>query len=191
MTDLSTDKKEWRRKLRGLRPAPGVLAEESRALCRVLRDWPRWREAGCLAAFWPLPGEADLRPLLLEALAEGRTLALPVTARDFTLTFRRITAPEDLVPDAWGIPAPGEACPALDPEEADLLLVPLVGIDRAGHRLGHGGGCYDRLFSAHPALPERAAGVALTYQLAERLPAGPLDCRLPLAATPAGILPLF
>ena len=112
-----------------------------------------------------------------------------MTADDLTIAFFRTEGPGDLIPDRWGIPAPdpGKAV-FVPPEEIDLVLVPLLAVDRRGTRLGKGGGCYDRYFAAHSALLARSAGVALGYQLVDRLPADPWDCRLPAAVTPQGVL---
>lgn len=136
-----------------------------------------------VAGFWPMGGEIDLRPLLHALHARGHALALPYTTpRGQPLVFR-----------AW---APGAAMergrggtqhPAA-PEEAhpDALLVPLLAFDRAGRRLGYGGGYYDRTL---PLFPHALRlGVAFAAQEAEEVPAGPDDVRLPFVATERGIV---
>ena len=63
----------------------------------------------------------------------------------------------------------------------DLLLVPLLAFDRRGHRLGYGGGYYDRTIAAHPGI--RTIGCAYAAQEVQEVPAGPTDMRLDAIAT--------
>ena len=56
----------------------------------------------------------------------------------------QVADPEQLQPGKFGIPAPGEECPAVDKGEIGVVLVPCLLCDRQGYRLGYGGGYYDR-----------------------------------------------
>ena len=99
---------------------------------------------GFVGLYWPLAGEADLRPLrdVLER-NHGLSMALPAADRDGALRYHPWTeAP--LSPDGCGIAAPIHE-PELRPEQLALLLVPALAVDRHGTRLGYGGGYYDRL----------------------------------------------
>ena len=99
-------------------------------------------DGAVIAGYWPIGGELDPRPLLTELAASGFSCALPVAiACDAPLTFRFWTADMVLVPDALGIPGPPTDGARLEP---DLFLLPLIGFDRLGHRLGQGAGSYDR-----------------------------------------------
>ena len=53
----------------------------------------------------------------------------------------------DLVVSSWGISEPSESSPTLSPEQFDMVLVPMLAFDRFRHRLGYGGGYYDRFLS--------------------------------------------
>ena len=99
---------------------------------------------GFVGLYWPLAGEADLRPLrdvLQDKL--GLSMALPAADGDGALSYHPWTdAP--LTPDGCGIAAPLDE-PELSPEQLALLLVPALAVDQNGVRLGYGGGYYDRL----------------------------------------------
>jgi 5-formyltetrahydrofolate cyclo-ligase len=135
-----------------------------------------------VAGFLPLPGEIDLRPLLLRLAEAGCRIALPVTPPPgHALTFRHWRPGAPLLREAFGTFAP--LGPPLSP---DLLLVPLLAFDRRGHRLGYGGGYYDRTLAALPhAL---AIGCGFACQELDEVPAGPYDARLAMVATEHGLI---
>ena len=104
-----------------------------------------------VSGFASLPDELRVWPLLRRLHGEGYALALPVMqGKGMPLLFRA-WAPGDAMDKAvWGIAEPKPDKPALEP---DILLVPLLAFDRAGRRLGYGGGFYDRTLRG-PARPQ-------------------------------------
>ncbi|MGH8800626.1 MAG: 5-formyltetrahydrofolate cyclo-ligase, partial [Casimicrobiaceae bacterium] len=114
--------------------------------------------------------------LLLKALELGKTVALPrVDAAARSLELCRLTEPgRDVLPGYRGIPEPQAHCTALASAAIDWVLVPGVAFDASGHRLGYGGGYYDRLL---PLLRPDAARVAGAFglQLVARIPIAPHD----------------
>lgn len=111
----------------------------------------RSRDAGrtpCIACYWPIKGEPALSLALAEAVARGDVLALPfIPGPAQALQFRRWQPGAPTVPGIWNIPTP-----AVDERmQPDVVLAPVVGFDAACHRLGNGGGYYDRTFAALPA----------------------------------------
>jgi 5-formyltetrahydrofolate cyclo-ligase len=112
-------------------------------------------------------------------------LALPVVERrGAPLVFRRWRPDMALKPGAYGIPAPPEDAPTLTP---DIVLVPLVAFDRFGHRLGYGGGYYDRTLARLRAeRPVQAIGCAHAAQEVARIPAMATDARLDWLLTERG-----
>jgi 5-formyltetrahydrofolate cyclo-ligase len=137
-----------------------------------------------VAGFWPMGTEIDIRPLL-HALAErGHALALPVTPRrGQPLVFHRWRPGEALVAGPLGTRQPAAGTEAVRP---DWLLVPLLAFDRAGRRLGYGGGYYDRTLAALPGAD--SLGCAFAAQEVPEVPAGPGDALLRRVATEAGII---
>ncbi len=178
-------KRALRRELRERAPDAKALARESAEVTALIAGWEVFRRADVIAAYLPLPGETDITPLLRQILAEGRTLALPRTARDLSMTFHRAGALEALDRDAWGIPAPPADSPPIPAEEIRLMLTPLTAVDARGFRLGKGGGCYDRYLAEHPGLRAVTLGVARRGQWVPRVPAGAWDMPLRWATDPA------
>jgi 5-formyltetrahydrofolate cyclo-ligase len=136
-----------------------------------------------IAGYWPMGDEMDPRPLMLALASRGHALALPVTPpRGQPLAFRAWAPGAALRPGPMGTSEP-VAGAELRP---DVLLVPLLAFDRAGRRLGYGGGYYDRTLAALPGA--KAIGIAYAGQEMPEVPAGPQDFRLPLIATEDSVI---
>lgn len=100
---------------------------------------------GTIGIYWPVRGEIDVRDLALEHLRRGGRIGLPVVVQPAApVEFWSWTEGAPMRPGVWNIPIPAERV-VVSPE---LLLVPLVGFDGAGYRLGYGGGYYDRTLAA-------------------------------------------
>jgi len=126
-----------------------------------------------VGGYHALPDEAD-PALLLERLVElGCHIAYPrVAGKGLPLEFHRVPDGEMLAPGAFGIHEPLDIWPRATP---DMLLVPLLAFDAAGHRLGYGGGFYDRTIAL---LKVPAIGIAFAGQEMDRLPHQPHDVQL-------------
>src|SRR5690606_30337003 len=114
-----------------------------------------------LAAFWPMPDEPALRPLLTEWSGLGYDIALPTIAqRSAPLVFLRWEPGSPMRAGAYGIAEP-DGTPACVP---DVLLVPTLGYTGSADRIGYGGGYYDRTLAdmAARGLCYAAVGVALS-----------------------------
>lgn len=99
-----------------------------------------------VAFYWPIKDEPDLRPLMVEMQASGRSIALPlVETRAAPLVFRLWTPETRMERGHWNIPVPPRDAPEVMP---DVVLAPLMGWDSEGYRLGYGGGYFDRTLAA-------------------------------------------
>jgi 5-formyltetrahydrofolate cyclo-ligase len=119
-----------------------------------------------VSAFWPLPGEPDLRPLLAQ-WAEGDTqVCLPcVIAPGAPLEFRPWTPSAPMRVSRHGIAEPAEG-PAVIP---DVVLAPTLGYTGSADRLGYGGGSYDRTLAALADAGRRPIAIGIAWH----------ECRLP------------
>ena len=123
-------------------------------------------------AYWPLPDEVDIRPLIYALSAQGKVILLPKVTGDDTMELRRYTSRTDLAEGAFHIQEPVGGL-FTDYGRIDVVLVPGVAFDAAGHRLGRGRGYYDRFLSAHPLLHK--IGICFPFQRVAEVPAEPHD----------------
>jgi 5-formyltetrahydrofolate cyclo-ligase len=102
----------------------------------------------CVGFYWPLNGEVDLVPFMRRTVGRTREAALPVViGKEQPLEFWRWSARTKLCARGlWNIPSPTDRI-LMSP---DVLLIPLVGFDETGYRLGYGTGFYDRTLAAAP-----------------------------------------
>ena len=114
-----------------------------------------------LGFYWPIRGELDLRDVARRHVDAGGTSALPVVvAKDAPVEFWQWQPGAAMQRGFWNIPVPAERR-LVTP---DVLLIPLVGYDAAGYRLGYGGGYYDRTLAATVPRPLR---IGIGYDDAE------------------------
>jgi len=124
-----------------------------------------------------MPGELNLDSAIARMLIQGKQICLP-RAVGQQIVFQQI---DDM--DHWLKGAYGLREPAADPDrvrtldQIDLILVPLVAVDRRGHRIGMGGGYYDRLLAETQSTPKRI-GVAYHWQIVDNIEPQPWDIPL-------------
>jgi len=122
--------------------------------------------AKSIACYWPFDGEPDIAPLCDQLMTKGCQLALPVISRgnDHCMTFHLWQSKTTLNRNRYGICEPA-ASPCLPVCNFDMLLMPLVGYDLQGHRIGMGAGYYDRhLESIRNSPTPMRVGVAYSLQ---------------------------
>ncbi len=160
----------------------GLPPDDGTALAAHLAAYFGYTLPHVVGGYWPLGSEIDPRPTMAWLHARGVALALPETPpQGAPLRFRVYLPGEPLVIGRYGTQHPlgAEIVP-------DLLLVPLLAFDRRGHRLGYGGGYFDRTLSAWPAT--RAIGCAYAAQELDAIPTGPYDRALHAIATERGVI---
>lgn len=168
-----------------------MRAEASARAAAHALSWLGDVKGEVVALFAPIGTEIDTGPLASGLRAAGARLALPVVVdMKAPLLFRLWSAGEPLVevagPGRLSIPVPPESAPLVIP---DVLVVPLAAFDPGGHRLGYGGGYYDRTLAAlRRAKRVEALGYAFAVQELPCLPAEPHDERLDAVVTDAGII---
>lgn len=163
--------------------SPEQRAATSAQLCSRLKASDIWHAAKSVLLFAPRPDEPDLWPLLNEAIAAGKTVALPAFVPGTnSYTARQIIDPtRDLIAGKFSIREPAAACVEVPLNRLDLVLVPGVAFDARGGRLGRGQGYYDRLLAD---VRGTKCGVAFEEQIVDAVPVGPLDVRLNGILTP-------
>ena len=140
---------------------------------------PRLRDGARIGAYIASDAEVDLTPVIELCWQRGLAVALPVVVVN-GLRFADYRPGEPMRRNRYGILEPSwprHAAPT-------LVLTPLVAFDGQGHRLGRGGGYYDRYLAAHP--DAQRIGIAHECQRATQLPAGPWDVSLAAVVTELG-----
>jgi 5-formyltetrahydrofolate cyclo-ligase len=176
-------KVDLRRQALARRDALSAAERAQAAESIAARTFPIALAPGAIVAgFMPMKSEINPLPLMRKLAAAGARLALPVVAgQGQPLTMRAWAFGEPLVAGVWGIREPPPIAPAVAP---DLLLVPLLAFDRAGHRIGYGAGYYDMTIAALRAQRVVVAiGVAFAAQEIAAVPATPRDVPLDLVLT--------
>ncbi len=188
MTSRSEQRKQLRAKRNALSDAERL--KHSVSVCRELARQPLFRTGRHIAAYLPADGEVETAPLIELAWRLGKQVYLPVLVpyRANRLWFARYEPGSLLVKNRFGIAEPANVHrQRIAAQALDLVLAPLVGFDHNGHRLGMGGGFYDRSFAylLHRKYwcKPRLVGLAYDFQQLPRLSARPWDVPLTAVAT--------
>lgn len=163
------NKKSLRDRMRVMRRS--LDDEEQLCVARAVFDrimgYEPYRQAQTVMAYMAVRGELSLERVIHDALESGKRLVLPRCESPGIMTARRIASLDDLESGAYGLPEPKESCETVNPKEIDLIFVPGAAFDIAGHRLGQGGGYYDRFLAGSAA---RRAGICHEFALLESVP---------------------
>lgn len=177
-------KKELRKRLLGLRKTlsvDGARGRSAEVVARVVAH-PAFDAAREVAVFFPMESrrEIDLRPLVSTARERGKVIACPwIGDGSAPVCFREVVSDDALVTTPIGALEPPADARVL--ADVDLIVVPALAVDLDGHRLGYGGGYYDRLIAAHP----RATTIAVVFdfQILAEIPTLAHDQRVQHVAT--------
>lgn len=165
---MSDPRRALRQRLRAERAAlpPSARIAAAEAVAARLLTMPELQSSGYVAGYWAINGEVPLHALQ-SRLPDSIVYCLPKLGNDGSLRFAPWHTGDALITNRFGIPEPDSAQSAtLAPHELLLALVPLLGFDRRGQRLGTGGGWYDRSFAFRrtTAAPPQLIGVGYALQ---------------------------
>ena len=186
MSEVRQDKALLRARLLAARSAldPNDRREAGRLIRDALLDLPALQMAGTVAAYYSVGAEPDTRGLVYALWKRGTYVLLPLLRPNGDLDWASYEGPDSLVPGPRGLREPGEPPRGVQAvARADVVLAPALAVDRAGNRLGRGGGSYDRaLARVGPLIPV----IALLYddELLGHVPAEPHDTPVRAAARP-------
>ena len=124
--------------------------------------------------------EVDTHAIIADLLANGIRVACPKPVEGARMEWREIRSVGDLAPGKYGIPEPGASCKLAVPDVATVALVPGLLFDGNGHRLGYGGGYFDRFLAHFPGI---SIGLAYDFQVASSLPSESHDVPLHFVVT--------
>lgn len=189
-------KQELRQKLRHVLdqiPADELATRSLRAAHRLFEQ-PEYVKAETIMVFLSLPSEIDTSPVVLRAWQDGKRVLAPKVSwtqrRMLPLEIRSLTDDLAVAPglnpassdtSTMGLREPISGIPFPIPL-IDLVIVPGIGFDEYGNRLGRGRGFYDK-FLSHSEFAGTACGLALEDQMVPSLPVGPLDRPIDMLAT--------
>ncbi len=168
---------------------PQVAAAKSRRACQALIGLEEFRSAKTVMIYLSIPHEVDTSTLALTAWQNGKTIVVPKVLwgkRRMIPVVCRSLSDRDLSPGRFGIREPLKVEP-WPLEEIQLVVTPALAFDRRGHRLGRGGGFYDR-FLASPNLRAVACGLGFAEQVIDAVPVGSEDHSLDILVTDEEVL---
>jgi 5-formyltetrahydrofolate cyclo-ligase len=154
------------------------------AVCDVVRSLPAYASAEQVLAYWPMADEVDLRGLLFAAVENGKSVFLPVTA-DGSITFHRWRPQTGTTRGVLGVqePASGEG----PWQRPSIVLVPGRAFSPQGHRLGRGGGFYDRAWGVLKRFAPRV-GIGYACQIFDEVPHDERDSVVDLLVCERGVV---
>jgi len=182
------ERAELRAEMRARRRGQGAAERMAAAMVLPSRlaALPELSTAGYVAGYWAIDGEFSLHALLMQP--RPFVYCLPRLRQDGSLGFAPWRTGDPVRANRYGIPEPDiERSSELEPEQMSLVLVPLLGFDRRGGRLGAGAGYYDRSFAflnSPLRMPQpRLVGVGFSFQEIPAFAAQPWDVALDFVAT--------
>lgn len=149
------EKADLRKQLLTARRAldPATRAAWDRTIGDQVIAWWQAAQPAALGVYWPLRDEPDLHPAYAELARRGARLLLPVVVqKGAALEFAEWRIGEPMVKDTMGVAVPADL--RLQADYPPALLVPCLGFNPQGYRMGYGGGFYDRTLARHTPRPQ-------------------------------------
>lgn len=185
MENLLAWRKNQRKRLIATREAiSGKIHQQwSQAISdSLIQGFPQLQKM-TIGIYWPFRGEYDPKFIAQYFRQQGATLALPeVISKDEPLCFRLWSPNTPMRDGAYGIPVPVET----EIIRIDAMIIPMVGFDQHGYRLGYGSGYFDRTLATYETRP-LTIGVAFEIQRLDNIYPQPHDIAMHYVVTEKGI----
>lgn len=188
MADLAVEeaKATLRREAHAARAALSAEEREeaARVVARLFFEEIAYAPEDVIAGYWRIRDELDCQPILIRLMDSGQKVVLPVVqGQEAPLDLRVWEADQPLYEAGFGTLAPSDLAPRAEP---DIVLMPLLGFDNAGTRLGYGGGYYDRTLASLGRKP-MLVGLAFAAQEVPHIPREAHDVPLDALVTEQGV----
>lgn len=170
------------RAVRSSMPRSAIQERSARIAARV-EALPVVQSASTIALFWPIEdrNEVDLTALDVRLRAANKRIAYPaIDPETRVMTFRFVDDPTRMEERGLGFREPDASAP--EATELDVVVVPALGVDERGHRIGYGAGFYDRALPRF-APPATSIAVAFAFQLLVEVPCSENDVPVALVVT--------
>lgn len=174
-------KKEVRRYIKQQRDAASdeQVAQNSEKIAEAVAALPQYKEASCVYAYIDYNHEVMTDSIIFKALEDGKRVAVP-RVEDKDLVFCYLNGLDDLEAGYFGIREPKQSCKIANEKDA-LFIMPGVAFDKVHHRVGYGGGFYDRYLAK--ANTHYKVALAFDFQVLETVPYEPHDILIDLLVT--------
>lgn len=179
---VTSDKKLIREKFKSLRSklSKEEVSAKSAHIQKLLFTLPEFRGAKTVCFYVAKGNEVQTKRMIKGSIKLGKRVLVPITDKKTgkLALSELLNYDDDLEPGAFGVLEPKPACRRIVPAtEAGLIIVPGVGFDFHGHRLGHGKGYYDRCLRKISSLKTGALfiGLAYEFQVLDKIPHDPND----------------
>lgn len=158
-------------------------------ICSFLLSLASYRYSDIILMYYPCKDEVDIKSVIVQALSEGKKVALPKCRKeDRSMQFHFINSLDGLNQNgAFGMSEPPDTLPAYDPEldsRAAVCVIPAIVYDKEGFRIGYGKGFYDRYL---PSFSGTKIGIAYNDFIIDKVPRGKYDLSADVLITEKGI----
>lgn len=182
--EITEKKVELRKLIRARRRELLLMERELGAIlvAKKITELECLKDASCILAYMPMKYELDILPAVEKLKERGIKAAFPLCIENGGLRLFVPAEKDGFVTGAYGILEPDvSTAEEVFPEDLDAILLPAIGFDREGHRLGQGGGFYDRLLARTNC---RKIAVGFDCQLVESVPVEATDRPIDIIVTP-------
>lgn len=187
----SLDKKKWELRSKVLSDRNSISEVEwqvkSEQISAHFLESDFYKNAGVVHSFVSINdrNEVNTWKLIAKMLEEGKKVVVPVTDfSDTSLLHTEITSMDNLTPNKWGIFEP-PVINKVDPQELDVVIIPMAAADKKGNRLGYGKGFYDRFLSNTNALK---VGFIFNDFIFDEIPAENFDIKMDVLISERGLI---